>query len=151
MNIAVEQLDRRFRRLKSFARMAHRPSKGWIRAIREALGMTTQQFARRLGVQQPRVIVIERSELEGKLTMESLERAAHALECDLVYALIPRRSLGRILDARATELADELLQSVDQTMKLEDQQVKSESLQKQSRRRIKEKLVRQPSRLWRAT
>lgn len=147
----AEQLDRRFRRLKPLVKLAIRPPKGWIRAIREALGLTTEQFARRVGVHQPRIIRIERSELEGKLTMDSLERAANALECDLVYALIPRRPLTNILDSRANQLADQFLKSVDQTMKLEAQQVRNERLHKNARRRIKENLIQRPSRLWRGT
>ena len=59
-----EQLDKRFSKLRPFVQVA-RPSRGWIRAIREALGMTTGQLAKRLGVQQPRVIVLERCEADG--------------------------------------------------------------------------------------
>ena len=39
-----------------------RPPRGWVKAIREALGMTTGQLARRLGVSQRAVVLLERSE-----------------------------------------------------------------------------------------
>ena len=74
MVTSQEQLDKRFSKLRPFAQAA-RPSRGWIRVIREALGMTTGQFAKRLGVQQPRVIVLERGEADGNITMKTLERA----------------------------------------------------------------------------
>ena len=71
MVTAYEQLDKRFAGIKPLATEAVRPSRGWIRAIREALGMTTGQFAKRLGVHQPRVIELERGEASGNITIKS--------------------------------------------------------------------------------
>ena len=68
-----------------------RPGRGWIKAIREALGMTTGQYAKRLGVSQPRVAALERAEADGVVTLKSLRQAAEALDCDFVYALVPRK------------------------------------------------------------
>ncbi len=70
-----------------------RPSRGWLKAIREALGMTTAQLGQRLGVVQSRVVAIEQAEAKGTVTLNSLEKAAQALDCRLVYALVPRQSL----------------------------------------------------------
>ena len=41
------------------------PAKGWIRAVREALGMSGTQLARRLQVSQPRVFKLEQGEPSG--------------------------------------------------------------------------------------
>lgn len=147
----AEQLDARFRRLKPLAGLARRPPRGWIKAIREALGLTTQQFARRLKVSQPRVIILEKSEVEGRLTLESLERAAQALGCEVVYALIPKRPLTKTLNDRASQLADELVGAVDQTMRLEAQQVKNAAFQRKARHQLKRQLLERPSRLWNKT
>ncbi len=57
------------------------PPRGWIKAIREGLGITTAQLGARIGVSQPRALQIERAELQGTLTLVSLERAAQALNC----------------------------------------------------------------------
>ncbi len=81
------------------------PIRGWIKAIREALGMTSAQFAARLGVKQPSVVAIEQSEARGTIQLDTLRRAATALDCTLVYALVPRTHLEAIVRDRARELA----------------------------------------------
>ena len=48
-----------------------RPPRGWIRAIREAFGMTGGQLGRRLGVSQSTVQKLERSEQEGTIQLAS--------------------------------------------------------------------------------
>ncbi len=62
-----------------------RPHRGWVKAIREALGMTTAQFAQRMGVSQPRTTELEQAEIEDKITLGTLRRAAEAMNCTLVY------------------------------------------------------------------
>src|ERR1700719_3707346 len=122
MVTAYEQLDRRFNELKPLTQTT-RPSRGWIRAIREAIGMTTAQLAKRLGVHQPRVIELERGEATGNITVKSLERAAEALGCHLVYALVPKEPLSDTIRKRASVIAERQLASVEQSMRLEDQAV----------------------------
>ncbi|MGZ6015062.1 MAG: mobile mystery protein A, partial [Phenylobacterium sp.] len=100
MSTATEQLDRRFAELTPITALA-RPPRGWIRAIRDALGMTTGQLAGRIGVAQTRVSEMERSEIAGKLTLQSLERAAEAMGCRVVYALVPVRPLSQVIRERA--------------------------------------------------
>jgi predicted DNA-binding mobile mystery protein A len=144
---ATEQLDRRFSQLKRLG-IAARPSRGWIRAIREALGMTTGQLAKRLKVQQPRVIELEKGEASGKITVQSLERAAEALGCRLVYVLIPHKPLNETIEQRALQAAERQLASVEQTMRLEAQGVTDKSVRSKTKRRLAENLLRRPARLW---
>lgn len=84
-----EQLDLSIAKLKPLGQTA-RPIKGWLRAIRTGLGMTGVQLARQMGVTPPRVVEMEKSEVEGAISLKVLERAAEAMGCSLVYALIPR-------------------------------------------------------------
>ena len=142
-----EQLDKRFNKMKPFAQVA-RPSRGWIRAIREALGMTTGQLAKRLGVQQPRIIVLERGEVDGNITVKSLERAAEALGCRLVYALIPEKPLADTIRKRASLIAKRQLSSIEPTMRLEAQGVTDKAQHTEAHQRLVEKLLRRPARLW---
>src|SRR6476620_11211414 len=100
MVTAAEQLDKRFSELQPFAAGA-RPARGWIRGIRQALGMTTSQLAKRMKVQQPRIIELEKAEVKGNITMLSLERAAEALGCRVIYALVPLKPLTTTLQERA--------------------------------------------------
>jgi predicted DNA-binding mobile mystery protein A len=148
MVTSYEQLDRRFDELRPLTEAAARPSRGWVRAIREAVGMTTGQLAKRLGVQQPRVIELERGEASGNITVQSLERAAEALGCRLVYALIPERPLADTIRERASLMADRQLASVDQTMRLEAQGVTDKARQKEAHQRLVADLLSRPARLW---
>ena len=79
------------------------PPKGWVRAIREALGMTGVQFARRLRVTPQSAEALEKSEANGTIQLKTLRRAAEALDCRLVYALVPNSSLEDNVAARARE------------------------------------------------
>jgi predicted DNA-binding mobile mystery protein A len=148
MITAHEQLDRRFAKLKPLLKEAVRPPRGWIRAIREALGMTTGQLAERLDVRQPRVIELERGEGTGNITVKSLERAAKALGCRLVYVLVPEQPLAETIRKRASAVAERQLASVEQTMRLEAQGVKDKTQREESHRRLVEKLLRRPARIW---
>ncbi|HVY34095.1 MAG TPA: mobile mystery protein A [Caulobacteraceae bacterium] len=143
-----EQLDRRFAELRPLAETAVRPSRGWIRAVRDALGMTTAQFARRMGVKQPRIIELEKGEARGAITLQSLERAAKALDCRVIYVLLPVRPLGETLHARAAVMADQQLVAVEQTMGLEDQAVPGGVRRAQARADLIKELLRRPARLW---
>lgn len=98
-----------------------RPPAGWIRAIRDALGMSGSDLGRRMGVSQPSVTELERSERNGTIRLETLRRAAEAMGCTLVYALLPTESLEGIIRRRAEELVDDRLSRVQHTMALEDQ------------------------------
>jgi predicted DNA-binding mobile mystery protein A len=98
-----------------------RPPRGWIRAVREALGMSAAVLADRLGVTPSAVIRLEQSEAADRVRLETLRRAADALGCDLVYLLVPRRPLSAVVRERASELAHFQVAAVEQTMRLEDQ------------------------------
>jgi predicted DNA-binding mobile mystery protein A len=147
MVTASEQLDKRFIELRAISQGA-RPPRGWIRAIRESLGMTTAQMASRLGVQQPRVIELEKGEVSGNITVQSLERAASALGCRFVYALVPIKPLTQTLEDRALRVADQKIASVEQTMRLEDQRVDDQEGRKKMIQRLVAELLHRPARLW---
>ena len=148
MVTASEQLDRRFADMTPFADALARPSRGWIRAIRDGLGMTTAQLARRMGVTQPRISELERGEVGGNITIHSLERAAEAMGCRLVYALVPLEPLTSVIDTRASALAGRQLASIEQTMRLENQSVSDQARRDEARARLVAELKRKPARLW---
>ncbi len=117
---ARKRLDARFQRLKPIADEP-RPHKGWIRAIRDALGMSSTELAARIGVSQQRVSEMERSELHDTITLETLRRAAEALDSDLVYVLQPRTSLDRAVKEQARKKAARYLAPLAHHGRLEDQ------------------------------
>lgn len=119
---ARRRLDDKLKDFQSLGTIS-RPPKGWLRAIREALGMSGVQFARRLGVSWQSMDDLEKSEAAGTIGLDTLRRAAAALDCTVVYAIVPNQSLEQSVDAQARRLAQTALSRVDQTMALEDQRV----------------------------
>jgi predicted DNA-binding mobile mystery protein A len=116
-------LDKRLKALGPIRRY-HAPVRGWIKAIREALGMTAEQLAKRLGVKQPSVVAMEQSEVKGSIELATLRRVAEALDCTLVYALVPNKPLEATVHERARAFARKRRGPVEHSMLLEDQKVK---------------------------
>jgi len=123
--IARESLDQWFKTMLPVgerpADRLERPPKGWILAIREALEMSQAQLAARLGVSRPRVAQIEDSEIADALTLKTLRHVAEALDCKLVYALVPNKPLEATVRERKASVAKSLMWSLEQTMRLEAQ------------------------------
>ncbi len=99
------------------------PHSGWVRAIRDALGMSAADLGRRMKITGPAVSALERSERDGTAGLNTLRRAADALDCTLVYAFIPNHGLDETVRRQATKTAREQLVHVKKTMALEDQAV----------------------------
>jgi predicted DNA-binding mobile mystery protein A len=116
------RLDARFKKLGPATRYVS-PVRGWIAAIREALGMSMAQLANRLGVKQPSVAAMEQSEARGSIELATLRRVAAALDCTLVYALLPNKPLETIVRDRARIFARRRLEPIKHSMLLEDQKV----------------------------
>lgn len=121
VQLARESLDRRLSGVDKVALAV--PSGGWVRTIREALGMSTRQLGARAGMSGQAVAKIERSEETGTVQLATLRRLADELDCELVYALVPRSGLRDTVRRRALELAAAHLGAVDRSMRLEDQGV----------------------------
>ena len=120
---ARARLDERFNEMGPAVRNPQ-PAHGWVKAIRQALGMSTSQLAKRLGVKQPSVVALEQSEAKGTIEIASLRRVAEALDCTLVYALVPNKPLEQTVRERARLFARRRLDPVEHSMMLEDQKVK---------------------------
>lgn len=145
--LARKNIDKRLIELRN-AQGWVRPPRGWIKAIREALGMTSRQLAKRIGVSQPRASEIEKNEVAGSLTLDSLQRAANALDCQLVYALIPRIPLQDLVEERAEKIARARLKATSHSMALEDQSVDAADAQSQLHALIEKLAASEGSALW---
>lgn len=146
-DLARKHLDQRLAKWQPTSELA-RPPRGWLRAIREAIGMTAKQLAERLGVSQPRVITLEKDEVRGALTLDTLSRAAQALDCTLVYALIPNTSLENMVVEQAKEKVTVRLSRIDHTMKLEAQGLSKKEISAEYQRLIDEFLKGNLRGLW---
>jgi len=146
LKLARQQLDRKLKPFQPLRPQAA-PAGGWIRAIRKSLGLTAVALAGRLGVTPPSVADLERSEASGSITLNTLRKAAAAMDCDVLYAIVPRTSLEDILIRRADEKARAMLNRVGHSMELEAQPVDPA----QSHQRVQDLvqvLLANPKALW---
>jgi transcriptional regulator with XRE-family HTH domain len=82
-------------RVLPIARNAARvPSGGWLRASRLARGISQRRLAAKLGFKRQAWAQLETSEARDAISLYSLRRAADALDCDLVYYIVPRGTAG---------------------------------------------------------
>lgn len=121
-DLRVRQLDDALAR-HSALRRRPAPETGWAKTIREALGMSLRQLALRTGLSKTAVASAEAGEARGTVQLNTLSRIADGLDCDLVYALVPRTSLGGALEAQAQKRAHCLVQRIADSMELEAQGV----------------------------
>jgi predicted DNA-binding mobile mystery protein A len=118
--LRFKQLDRALAPLRS-ARVP-RPPKGWIRAIREALGLSSAELAKRMKANRSLIVQQEKAEADDRITLKSLRAFANALDCDLVYAFVPRAGdLEQLVEARARAAAKTNVLGVEHSMALENQ------------------------------
>ena len=100
------------------------PAGGWIAAVRQAIGMSVAQLEDRLGISRTSLAKMEQREVDGGITLDALRRAADALDCDVVYAIVPRTgSLERVVKSRADLIAGVLVGRAGHSMSLEAQTV----------------------------
>lgn len=119
---ARRELDRRLQRAQLDPVRA-RPHEGWIRAIRSGLGMTQDALAGRLGITKASVAKLEQSEVNETISVGKLAEVARALDCTLVYVLVPNTSLEETVQRQARTVAAMTLGYVGTTMALEDQAI----------------------------
>lgn len=152
MKVKLQQLqaNQLARRLRGLSRSDLRepPGKGWIRSVREALGMSYYQLAKRIGVSQPTVVNWERREAKGTISLQSIKKVADALQCDLIYVLAPRKPFGEILKDRAMQKAQIIVEQTGRSMSLEDQQTSLTYRRRAVKETARELLERNPRRLW---
>jgi len=136
--------------LHEFTKLAHKPipKKGWIRAIREALSMSSEVLANRLGCKRPNVIAIEQREVKGTISLETLENVAKALNCTLVYSLVPNEPFNKMLENQARIIAQKKIKIINHSMKLEQQGLDPKQLKQQEDDLVQELLQGNLKKLW---
>jgi predicted DNA-binding mobile mystery protein A len=143
-SLRLTQLDRTLKPYRATGKIL-RPSKGWIRAIRQALGVSSGELARRLGTSRQLPLQLEKGEAADSITLRSLRSVANALDCDLVYALVPRAdSMQALIEDRARAEAKQRVLKVEHAMALEDQAVGriDEAVEAETRRLVRKRTSR---------
>ena len=135
-------------------RTEKRPPNGWLKAVRGALGMSTRQLAKKCGVHHSSILRIEKNEAQDKISIESLKKIASAMDCQLVYAIVPQikyNKLEEIIDKQAVFLARKLIKKATHTMQLESQGISSKEIENQIKKLANTLKYEMDSRIWETT
>lgn len=134
-----EQLDRKLKPVKA-ARVAP-PKEGWIRSIREALGITQATLARKLGITAQSLVDIEKNEQSGKVSLQTLKRVAEVLDCEVLYSIVPRDTLEQKVQEQAFSAAKQIVERTSLHMSLENQDP-SRKFKEQRIKELAEEMIR---------
>jgi predicted DNA-binding mobile mystery protein A len=102
-----------------------RPSEGWLRTVRKALGISGAQLAKKMNVTRARVAQAEAAELTGAATLKSMQAAAEAMGCRFVYAIVPPQRIEDLVSAQARKKATAIVATASKHMALEGQALSS--------------------------
>jgi predicted DNA-binding mobile mystery protein A len=125
------------------------PPEGWLRTVRNALGMSGAQVANKMGVTRSRVTQAEHAELTGGVTLKSMQATAEAMGCRFVYAVIPVS--GRIEDiitAQAHKKALAIVGTASKHMALENQKLPDDKIAREVERITREIASEMPPDFW---
>ena len=147
-SLQIQQLNTKMLAYASLQK-ATPPPTGWIKAIRNAIGMSMLQLGNRLSITKQSVQDIERREKDGSITIKALREAARALNMQLVYGFVPNDgSLELLIERKAKELATQIVMRTNNTMKLEDQENTKQRIEKAIQERTTNIKTEMPKTLW---
>ena len=147
-SLMLQQLNGKLLSFAILSRIAIPPS-GWIKAIRNTIGMSMQQLANKLSISKQAVLDIEKREADGSITIKSLRELGRVLDMELVYGFVPKDgSLEAMIEKKANELATKIVLRTSNTMKLEDQGNSKERIKKAIIERTEEIKNEMPKILW---
>jgi predicted DNA-binding mobile mystery protein A len=125
------------------------PPIGWIKAIRNGIGMSMEQLGKKLSITKQGVMDIEKREKEGAITIKSMQEIAKAMDMKLIYGFVPNEGdLEQMIETRAIEMAKKIVERTSNTMKLEDQANSKERIEKAIKERASEIINKTPKILW---
>ena len=147
-SLQIQQLNSKMLAFVSLQKVAPPPT-GWIKAIRNAIGMSMLQLGKRLSITKKSVQDIERREKDGSISIKALREAARALDMQLIYGFVPNDgSLEALIDRKAKELATQIVQRTSNSMKLEDQENSKQRIEKAIEERATIIKNEMPKTLW---
>ena len=125
------------------------PPIGWIKAIRNGIGMSMEQLGKKLSITKQGVMDIEKREKDGAITIKSMQEIAKAIDMQFVYGFVPDAgSLDQMIEMRALAIASKIVERTSTTMKLEDQANSKERIESAIKERASEIINRTPKILW---
>ena len=146
--LQFQQLNEKMNQLTGLQHVIVPPT-GWIKAIRNGIGMSMEQLGKKLSITKQGVMDIEKREMEGAITIKSMKEIAMAMDMQFVYGFIPNAgSLEQMIETRALEIASKIVERTSTTMKLEDQANSKERIENAIKERATEIINRTPKILW---
>ncbi len=142
-----EQLDKKMEVFRNFAGLAM-PQQGWIKTIREALGLSASQLGKKVGIDQSRISRLENAEKTGELKLSSLQKIANGLNMKFVYGFVPEETFEAMVRDQAKRIALKRLETLDNTMRLEKQALSDEDKKKALDDMIEKILIDSPKDFW---
>lgn len=142
-----EQLDKKLAKIRPILELPV-PSGGWIKAIRESLGMTLNELGDKVGLSKSRISRIESAETTGEIKISTLENVAKGLGVKFVYGFVPEKDLEDMVSEQAKKIAQERLDRINHSMKLEEQGLKEEEQEKALNDLTEQILVEEPKNFW---
>lgn len=124
------------------------PKKGWINAIRQALGLSGYELAKRLGCAQSNVAAMEKREQAGTISLHALEEAAKAMNCRFVYVFIPEKKIEQLREDQARKVVRKRLKHVAHSMALEQQGLSPAQQKHQEDDQVRKLLDKDSGKLW---
>ena len=124
------------------------PKEGWLRTVRTALGMSGTQLAKKLGVTKARVSKAEQDEPHGSVTLKTIQTMAQAMDCKVVYAIVPKQNVEDVIKERAIGKARSQVQAASTHMALEAQSLSKEQLEFEIERIAAQIMDKMPSDFW---
>jgi len=140
----IEETIRPFRALVD----TQPPRRGWIRAIQQALGVTNRQLAKRLRLKPQTIEDMQEYEAKETIKLTTLRKLAQALDCRLVYAVVPNKPLEEMRLEQARNVARRQLKPVAHSMSLEAQGVSDADQKSELDRLVQKLLAGNPRKLW---
>lgn len=148
MSLLIQQLNGKMLAFVSLQKVVPPPT-GWIKAIRNAIGMSMLQLGNRLSITKQSVQDMENREKDGSISIKALREAARALDMQLVYGFVPNDgSLEALIDRKAKELATQIVMRTNNSMKLEDQENSKQRIEKAIQERAIAIKTEMPKTLW---
>lgn len=146
--LLIEQLDAKLSCFVDVDKVVLPPS-GWIKSIRTVLKMSLRQLGDRMNVSPQSIGDMEKREVNGTITLNTLRELARGLDMRLVYGFVPNKgSIEEMIEQRAQEIAKEIVGRTHVTMTLEDQQNSKERIAKAIAQKTEEIKSEMPKYLW---
>lgn len=142
-----EQLDKKLIPLKVLAKSGMSET-GWIKTIREALGMSAKDLAKKVGIDQSRISRLENAEKNGNIKLSSLQKIAQGLDMEFVYGFVPKDNLETMVRQQANKIAHEKMKRLSHTMRLELQELSEEEKKSALKDMIDKILIEEPKNFW---